>query len=770
MTWTPESTDRFRELKRRADASRTAGDHRDAIEHYTNAMVLRSEDLTLEQEGELRVAIAECFLELGDISSADTALSPTERFSSELTADAQGAVSIVRSKIALYRGELDESLRAANAAWDALRETGRNLLVARALTCRAHAHRQRGDLQAAQHDYTDAMAAARRADSEHEIGNAAAHLGSLLWLSGSYVEARDWHRRAVECHEVSGSAANLSRDLFSLAIDEFHAGDWQQADALFTRAAERAERDGDAWLTSVVAIARARLEHRRGQDPRTELAELRRAATAGEYAHDLVVIGMIVADIAMERGDWDEAYRELHEALTQAMKSSSESEPVVQLQWRLAAVEQRRNASTDLERFETAIDTAVAHGYRVAEIAARRSYGLALLAQGRIDEARREIEAALSLAQELELPYEVGCSQLALGELGLETAEAAMAAPTFRAAEVVLQELGAERELGKAAEGLAAATGEGIVLMPGEDPFAAIETQSDVLLDAIDRARRIAPSNIPVLVTGETGTGKELFARAIHAASSRSDRPFLAVNCAALSEALLESELFGHEQGSFTGADRRKVGIFEAANGGTVFLDEVGKAPASLQAKLLRVLDTGEVRRVGGLEAMHVDVRIVAATNKDLESMVHEEGFLPDLLYRLRGFEIRVAPLRERADDVALLFEKFAGRPASDAALDVLRAHDWPGNVREIRNVAESAAFLSYGNEAIAVDSLPDWIRNSRRREPIARLADTERESVLRALEEAEGNRSRAARALGISRQTLYSKLSKYGIGRADAA
>ncbi|MCA9556776.1 MAG: sigma-54 factor interaction domain-containing protein, partial [Myxococcales bacterium] len=164
----------------------------------------------------------------------------------------------------------------------------------------------------------------------------------------------------------------------------------------------------------------------------------------------------------------------------------------------------------------------------------------------------------------------------------------------------------------------------------------------------VELARIAAGSTSNVLLLGESGTGKELFARAIHRASSRADHPFLAVNCAALSETLLESELFGHERGSFTGAERRKIGIFEAAEGGTVFLDEIGKAPVSLQAKLLRVLDTGEVRRVGGLEAIHVNVRIVAATNRDLDELVRHEGFLPDLLYRLRGFEIRVAPLRER--------------------------------------------------------------------------------------------------------------------------
>jgi two-component system response regulator HydG len=284
--------------------------------------------------------------------------------------------------------------------------------------------------------------------------------------------------------------------------------------------------------------------------------------------------------------------------------------------------------------------------------------------------------------------------------------------------------------------------------------------------DAILRAKRIAPSRIPVLLTGETGTGKELFARAIHEASPMHNRPFLAVNCAALTETLLESELFGHVRGAFTGAIGDRAGIFEAARGGTVFLDEIGKAPLSLQAKLLRVVDTGELRRVGGVEAIRVEVRIIAAANRDLLSAESGE-FLPDLYYRLRGFEIRIAALRDRAEDIELLFEKFAGRSATKSALEVLEAHDWPGNVRELRNLAESAAFLAMGPGPIPHDALPEWIRH-REEEAHARRIISLREIERRALEEAlvktGGNRARAARELGISRQTLYTRMSKLGI------
>jgi transcriptional regulator with PAS, ATPase and Fis domain len=441
--------------------------------------------------------------------------------------------------------------------------------------------------------------------------------------------------------------------------------------------------------------------------------------------------------------------------------------------WRLARCEEALGDPEGrvLRLLQETVTLAVEHGYRVAEAIARRQFGRCLMNRGHAAEARAEIEAALDTFRDLKMSWEAGRTLLALGELTAATSEPMLGAPMLREALGLFDELGAEREAARAAEALATATGESLGLHTGE-PFAEILTAADTMREAIERARRIAPSSIPVLVTGETGTGKELFARSIHRSSSRKELPFLAVNCAALSETLLESELFGHEKGAFTGAAGRKIGIFEAANGGTVFLDEVGKAPLSLQAKLLRVLDTGELRRVGAVEAVHVNVRIIAATNRELSALVQENAFLPDLLYRLRGFDIRVPSLRERPDDIALLFEHFAGRPPSDSTLQVLERHDWPGNVREIRNLAESAAFLSLGRGPVPLDALPDWIRRAAvvHAASAASLEQSERSAVLKALEVAGGNRSRAARALGISRQTLYTKMSKFGIGRANAA
>jgi transcriptional regulator with GAF, ATPase, and Fis domain len=283
---------------------------------------------------------------------------------------------------------------------------------------------------------------------------------------------------------------------------------------------------------------------------------------------------------------------------------------------------------------------------------------------------------------------------------------------------------------------------------------------------------RAAPTSMTVLIEGETGTGKELVASAVHYASPRRGRPFVAINCAALPENLIESELFGHERGAFTGAVSRKKGRFELASGGTAFLDEVGELTLPCQAKLLRLLEERSFERVGGVEPVAVDVRIIAATNKDLQEAVSRGEFREDLFYRLNVLNIKLPPLRDRVEDIPLLVEHFlarqaeAGRPRSlgKAAAEKLQRYAWPGNIRQLRNVIESAIVLGGGREIRAEDLvLPehpgahgkgDW-------RPIS-LEELERRHILKVLEHTKGNKKRAAEILGIERCTLYSKLRSY--------
>lgn len=291
------------------------------------------------------------------------------------------------------------------------------------------------------------------------------------------------------------------------------------------------------------------------------------------------------------------------------------------------------------------------------------------------------------------------------------------------------------------------------------------------VLELIDK---VAPTDATVLVLGESGTGKELVARRIHHLSPRRDRPLVAVHCATFPENLLESELFGYERGAFTGATRRKVGHFEYADGGTIFLDEVGELPPSVQAKLLRFLQERQFTRLGGVEPVSVDVRVVAATNRDLEEEVRKGRFREDLFYRLNVFPIELPPLRERREDIPLLVEHFLrqrNRPpevVSPEAMEALLAYDWPGNVRELENVVERALILA-GEGRITPDLLPFGRPRANRMElpdEGVSLEEVERELIIRALEKAGWNKAKAAKLLGITRRRLYSRMEALGIGR----
>jgi DNA-binding NtrC family response regulator len=287
-----------------------------------------------------------------------------------------------------------------------------------------------------------------------------------------------------------------------------------------------------------------------------------------------------------------------------------------------------------------------------------------------------------------------------------------------------------------------------------------------------------ADAAVPVLIVGESGTGKELVAKAVHANSRRANRPFVAVNCGAITESLLESELFGHARGAFTGAISDTKGLFEQANGGTVFLDEIGETSPALQVKLLRVLEEGEVRPVGASRPTRVDVRIVAATNVELEKEVAEQRFRQDLFYRLGVIVIRVPPLRERRADIPLLVGQFllnacsrAGRrvEVSPEALELLAAYAWPGNVRELENTVERLVLFSRG-ATIQVADLPPAVQGAppdlgeRLFEGLPSLDEIERRYLLHVLESVGGNRTRAAEIMGIDRRTLYRMAERFGI------
>jgi DNA-binding NtrC family response regulator len=294
---------------------------------------------------------------------------------------------------------------------------------------------------------------------------------------------------------------------------------------------------------------------------------------------------------------------------------------------------------------------------------------------------------------------------------------------------------------------------------------------SEAMQKLLVLVEKVAATNATILISGESGSGKEIIARAIHHYSLRCSKSWVDLNCAALPENLLESELFGHEKGSFSGADACKPGLFELADKGTLFLDEIGDLDPRMQVKLLRVLDGASYYRVGGVRKVSVDVRLVAATNQDLKLAVREGRFRSDLYHRLSQIPICVPPLRERREDIVPLAEHYLAQqnPAahfSREVLDKLSAHDWPGNVRELRNVVMRASVLAPGPEIVLTD-LPDEFRADRFSADLQQLAglpDLEKRAILAALEASGGHQQRAANQLGISKRTLQRKIRSYGM------
>ena len=314
--------------------------------------------------------------------------------------------------------------------------------------------------------------------------------------------------------------------------------------------------------------------------------------------------------------------------------------------------------------------------------------------------------------------------------------------------------------------------------------FGPLVGSSPAMQQVYDLIERVAPTDATVLLVGESGTGKELVAQAISKHSRRADAPFVAINCGAIAASLVESALFGHERGSFTGADRRHAGCFEQANGGTLFLDEVTEMSADLQVRLLRVLETSVVQRIGGHETIPVNVRVIAATNRSPEQAVQDGKLREDLYYRLRVFPIRLPALRERAGDIETLVRSFieelnaeAGveKRVTDEAMEVLRRHTWPGNVRELRNVVKQCFIMS--DDAITADLLPSDLGSRQARDGAVitvgvgtPLEDVERRLILATIDQLGGDKREAAKRLGIGLRTLYNRLAAYNGTAASAA
>jgi DNA-binding NtrC family response regulator/Tfp pilus assembly protein PilF len=636
-----------------------------------------------------------------------------------------------------------------------------------------------GDLHRTRDLYEQALALHRRLGDEWAAARVRNNLGLVHKNLCEWEAAIAHHSAALESYRRLGRFADTGPVLKNLGIVYQKSGDWMRADECYRGAEEVFLQVGDGLLLARVAIGRgniARLQRRFIDAESLLLGAVERARSHDARREEVLALEFL-GELDMDRGRPESAMARYQDALTRAERMAPEGDLVVELERRrsealcalqrldeaeLACQRARRLARRIEDRLEHAIthrvggEIALARGRRdeaveswkiavtlLTDCRERLELGRAHMMLGRVSEdplgARRHIYRAVSLFADLSTPYWLEQAEAELQRLAGPAPEPAPARPASL--------LGRRHRAPS--------------LVACSHPMKVVESV----------ARRAAATELSVLLTGETGTGKELIARTIHSLSPRASRPFLAVNCGALRPDLALSQLFGHRKGAFTGAHAEGVGLVEAAHGGTLFLDEVGELPHDVQVTLLRFLESGEYLRLGETQVRRADVRVIAATNRELRGLDGERVFRRDLLFRLNEIEIRLPSLRERREDILPLARHFLafyggleGPPLGADAEGVLLAHAWPGNVRELENVMKRVAALHSGNGSLSGGDLLPFLSQEAPAPARANGAHDERAAILAAYEQAGGNKSRLAELLGVSRKTLYARLKRFGI------
>jgi DNA-binding NtrC family response regulator/tetratricopeptide (TPR) repeat protein len=602
-------------------------------------------------------------------------------------------------------------------------------------------------------------------------------------------------RRAAERAMGAGHPHLGVLALNALGTALFRRGDWAEADVVYERARELAEAFGEVRWSLAVRANRARLTAHRGRldQARSELEAISSAVHERHARSVVAVIEEYLGQVSLLQGDahaalehFDASERELDRcgvtSYERAEISLRRAEALLVLGEPTRAHDLCLGALEHLESTGQTLD--------LGQIL--RVRGRAALAMGRPREARECLDRAESLLRTIGDRFELARCLLDRAELVDEAPEIRVAASieaTHLAARVGAVSLAdAARELGSVLGATRSSTTPDVPKLTGTGMVAASPSMQHLLAEA----STAATSDAPVLIQGETGTGKEVIARFVHDHSRRAERPFIAVNCAAIPESLFEREFFGHVRGAYTGADRDTLGLVQAADGGTLFLDEIGEMPQSLQPKLLRLLQEGTFRRVGDTVQRLVDLRIVAATNRSLFELAQSGEFREDLYWRLSWFELALRPLRERREDVTELAKLFLARASARAGVDfwltreawqIVRRHPWPGNARQLESAIASAcaraASSGRSDGCVRREDLPQAVRTDRVAQRTragenldlqSSLNRHERELILDALQRADYERAGAARLLGIGRNTLYEKMRKLGIRPEQSA
>jgi DNA-binding NtrC family response regulator len=757
-----------------------------AAEQYQLALDQES-TLAPSDRAALRWKLASCLQSLGRLDEALLALEPLVAGLGDLPSAAQGRVCALRGWILFFLGQYDSALEELEKAQSLLAPTAEHADFSQAQRWLGYIWKERGEFARAKQCFSDALAAARRGDHVEPLAQACRAMGIMWKQEGDYPEAKRCFDGALKAFESLGYKGLASATLLQIGLCDLFLGRLEVAG----RSLRQTQRDltelMDEKGESLACIAQSIGAVRRGDMlEATNFAQ--RARALGEqtgFLRAVVLAEEALGDIAWESDNPAEARRYYDLAFAKALAHAPEGDLVYELEWR---------RSRSLLRAGK-VDEAGTSARRAVDLARgqsdRRELGNALLAlaavsktKGDHDRCRSCVDEAVDIFRRIETPYELArAHRLAADLLSNGPASRPDRIGSLLEAQRLFARCGALVDRDRVTEQLTLLESEarGTTDAGAADPDAphtTLITTSPQMRDIVETARELADRDQTVLLEGETGTGKELVAHIIHESGPRSSSPFVAVNCAAVPQHLLESELFGHRRGAFTGADQDRKGLLESAGRGTVLLDEIDKATTEFQAKLLRVLEDRQIRPVGSSQTVGLQARILGASNRDLRALADQGSFLIDLYYRLSGFRLRLPPLRERREDIAPLTQYFLrsciGRivdtvpELSPDAEALLSSYQWPGNVRELRNVVESCAFFARKEGVIRREHLPLEIRGGASGPPDTslhgRIEEVERREILAAMEKAEGVKTEAAKILGVSRKGLRERLRRLGL------
>lgn len=652
----------------------------------------------------------------------------------------------------------------------------------------------------------EAWIVARRIGSQHQQGIALANLCIAERGRCRYAASVDAGTEAIALLDGVGARLRASHARRSLAITQFRRGRVDEARATASDILETAHTLHHAVHGRYATLLHALIDTQTGRfdEARARLAPPAEPVACVRQSRPELLRLEYLGDVDLEQGRVTDALARYEDVLPHALALVPRGDIVAELRRRRAECWlQLDRAGEAYDEARAAIDLCLELGDRYEEAATWRTLASAAAALGRADEARRHFTHGFALYDELETPYEWGRLWAAYGDwlAGPHAgpyASATGAREAYRAGLEHFERVGAPHRAERMRARMAALDGalrdEGLLagavhegLSPRRRPSADRERQRRVqwafdtfgvvtrhapLLDLLEQVARVAPSDLPVLVLGESGTGKELVARGVHKLSGRDGR-LVEVNCSAVPAAMMEAEFFGSVHGSYTGSMRDRVGLIEEAHEGSLFMDEVGEMPVELQAKLLRFLETGEVRRIGANQARGVDARVIAATNRDASRLQAGDGFRQDLYYRLAHAVFTLPPLRTRGDDVPLLLDHFleraveaAGRRVTLArtARERLEQHAWPGNVRELRAVVQRIVVMATEGQVVTPRDLPALECAETPRNFTEEIASEERVRIVAALERTQYVKAEAARLLRMSRTTLLGKMKRFGI------